>query len=111
MQQIPINCYYDYSTGERILIPGCYGSLYDEPENCTCENGIHDPGGNTFDKLDDYEIDIENLFHESSIEDSDYLRLLEKISILKEGYLTIQKEVIALEITLSNLKNPLVSRK
>lgn len=37
------NCYYDYSTGHKILIPGCYGSLHNKPDNCTCQNGIFDP--------------------------------------------------------------------
>lgn len=36
-----LGCYYDYSTNHKILILGCYGSIYDI-EQCTCDNGVFD---------------------------------------------------------------------
>jgi hypothetical protein len=42
-----MQCYYDYSTGEKILISCCYGSLHDRPEYCTCEGGVIDEKENT----------------------------------------------------------------
>lgn len=45
------NCYYDYSTGKKILISGCYGSLYDRPEYCTCSGGVIDSRKKTILKL------------------------------------------------------------
>jgi len=45
------NCYYDYSTGKKILISGCYGSLYDRPEYCTCSGGVIDSRKKTTKKV------------------------------------------------------------
>jgi hypothetical protein len=38
-------CYWHYpGDGPRVLIPGCYGSLYDRPDYCNCPGGVFDPG-------------------------------------------------------------------
>lgn len=38
-------CYWHYpGDGPRVLISGCYGSLYDRPDNCNCPGGVFDPG-------------------------------------------------------------------
>lgn len=38
-------CYWQYpGNSRRVLISGCYGSLYDRPDLCNCPGGVFDPG-------------------------------------------------------------------
>ncbi|MBK8397486.1 MAG: hypothetical protein IPL26_19910 [Leptospiraceae bacterium] len=78
-------CYWHYpGDSPRVLIPGCYGSLYDRPDYCNCPGGVFDPGKVVFKARDlrKLEKEIESLRKEVSELHNSQLELNNRLIIL-----------------------------